>query len=200
MRKRVSLLILTITLLISGLNVQAAEKETSGTIGKYFSFFMNEIKGTKGDDSLSSLVDSAEDLLKNIKPEDAEKLMDFVEKQIQDGKWDSESGIKEAIAQGEKEFKTSLTEEQKAQILSIVSKIKELGISPEYVLAQAEKIYEKYGKELKEEAENAVTEAGKEVLEETRDKIKEEVNKSFTDYISDMVESVKSFFKGIFRN
>ena len=194
MKKRVSLLMLSITLLLSGMNVQAAEKNSFGSMGKYFNFFVNEIMGKSQDESLTSLIDSAEELMKDVKPEDAKKLIDFVEKQIQNGKWESEEGIREAISQGEKEFNVTLTDNQKNQILSIIEKIKQLGISPEFILEQAEKLFEKYGKELKEEASNA----GKEILEETKDKIQEEVKKSFVNYLSDMVQSVKLFFKGIF--
>lgn len=194
MKKRVSLLMLTITLLLSGMNVQAAEKNSFGSMGKYFNFFVNEIMCKSQDESLTSLIDSAEELMKDVKPEDAKKLIDFVEKQIQNGKWESEEGIREAISQGEKEFNVTLTDNQKNQILSIIEKIKQLGISPEFILEQAEKLFEKYGKELKEEASNA----GKEILEETKDKIQEEVKKSFVNYLSDMVQSVKLFFKGIF--
>ena len=79
-------------------------------------------------------------------------------------------------------------------ILSVISKIKKWGIKPEYVVEQAEDIYEKYGEELK----NDVSEKGKEIVKEAQEKIKEEVNKSLTDYFSDMVSNVKSFFAGIF--
>lgn len=197
MKKRVSLLILTCSLLISGINVQASEKPVFG-LGKYVDFFVGEITGNKGEGGISSLMDSAEELMQNVKPEDAEKLISFIEKQIQNGKWDSEKGIEEAITEGEKEFGVTLTKEQKEMILSAVSKIKELGIAPEYVLEQAEKIYKKYGKELAEESVNAVKESGKQALKETQNKVKEEVTKSFTEYFSGMVQSVKSFFKGIF--
>lgn len=189
MKKGISILVLTVTLLLSGFDVQAAGRESNS-----YNFFMEEIFGSKGDDTFVSLLKSAEDLMKNVKPEDARKLIDFLKEQIQNKKWDSEEGIKEAIGLGEKEFNTTLTEEQKKQILSLVAKIKELGIEPEYILKQAEKIYEKYGAELKEDAANA----GKEILKETKSKIKEEVSKSLTEYLSDMVQSVKTFFKGIF--
>lgn len=194
MKKRVSLLVLTITLLLSGMNVQASERNSSGSLAKYFNFFMGEVMGNKEEGSITSLMESMEELAKNVKPEDAKKIIEFVKKQVQEGKWDSEEGIKEAISKGEDEFDVTLTETQKQQILSIVSKIKELGISPEYILTQAEKIYDKYVKELKEEA----TDAGKEALRDTQERIKEEVKKSFSDYFSDMIHSVKSFFKGIF--
>ena len=79
-------------------------------------------------------------------------------------------------------------------ILSVIDKIKDLGIDPKYLVKQAENIYEKYSREIKED----VSEKGKELMEETQNKIKEEVNKSLTDYFSDMFKSVKTFFKGIF--
>lgn len=197
MKKRVSLLVLTCSLLLSGIHVQAAEKQVLG-LGKYFDFLVKEITGSKSDGDISSLMDSGEELLKNIKPEDAQKLIDFVEKQLQDGKWESEKGIEEAIAEGEKEFGVTLTKEQKEMVLSVVSKIKELGIAPEFVLEQAEKLYKKYGKQLAEESTNAVKEKGKDIIEDTQSKIKEEVSKSIADYFSDMIENVKTFFKGIF--
>ena len=70
-----------------------------------------------------------------------------------------------------------------------------MGIKPEYIIEQAQKIYEKYGEELKDD----FSEKGKQIAEETQNKIIEEVNKSLTDYFSDMVSNVKSFFKGIFK-
>lgn len=194
MKKRISLLVLTLTMFLAGINVQAVEKDNTKTFGKYFDLFLDEVKGVKSDESISSLKDNLNELIENVKPEDAKRILSFVEEKVEEGKWESEAGIKEAITEGEEEFGVTLTEEQKEMILSVISKIKKLGIAPEYILEQAQEIYEKYGEELKEEA----SEAGKEIVEETQNKIKEEVNKSLTDYFSNMVSSVKSFFKGIF--
>ena len=194
MKKRISLLVFTLTLCLSVINVQAAEKNDTQTISKYFTLFLDEIKGVKSDESISSLKDSVNQLIEDVNPEDAKKILNFIGEKIEEGKWETEDGIEEAIAEGEKEFGATLTEEQKDLILSVVSKIKKLGIKPEYVIEQAEEIYEKYGEELK----NEVSEKGKEIAEETQNKIKEEVNKSLTDYFSDMVKNVKSFFIGIF--
>ena len=133
-------------------------------------------------------------MVEDVNPEDAKKIINFIGEKIEEGKWESEKGVEEAIAEGEKEFGATLTEEQKNMILSVVSKIKKLGIKPEYIVEQAEEIYEKYGEDLK----NEISEKGKEIAEETQNKIKEEVNRSLTDYFSDMVSNVKSFFAGIF--
>ncbi len=194
MKKRIGILILTLGFMLSGIHIQAAEKSNILDGNKYFNLFLDEVKGVQGGESVSELKDSMNELIENVSPEDAKKILNFIGEKIEEGKWESEEGINDAIAEGEREFGVTLTEKQKNMILSVISKIKKLGIAPEYMIEQAEKIYEKYGEELK----NDVSEKGKEIVEETQNKIKEEVNKSLTDYFSDMVSSVKSFFKGIF--
>ena len=142
MKKRIGILVLTLGLMVSGMQVQAASKNTQ-IVSKYFNLFMDEIKGVESEESLSALVGNMEELIGNVKQEDAKKIFDFINEKIEEGKWDSEKGIGEAIAEGEKEFNVTLTKEQKDMILSVISKIKKLGITPEYVMEQAEKIYEK---------------------------------------------------------
>ena len=193
MKRRIGILVLTLGLMVSGIQVQAASKNTQ-VINKYFSLFWDEVRGVKSEESLASLTGTMEELIQNIKPEDAKKIFNFINEKLEEGKWDSENGIKEAIAEGEKEFDVTLTKEQKDMILSAVSKIKKLGITPEYIMEQAEKIYEKYGADLKDE----ISENSQQIVEETQSKIKEEIDKSVKDYFSDMVSSVKTFFRGIF--
>lgn len=195
MKKRIGLLVLTFVLLFSGISTKAVEKDNTYTIGKYVDFVLDEVKGTQDEESLSSLKDSLEQLLKNIKPEDTKKIFQFLKEKIEEGKWESETGIKEAISEGEKKFKVSLTEEQEQTILSVVSNMKKLGISPDYFVEQMEKIYQKYGEELRKAVEQEKNKA----IEKAQNKIKEEVNKTVTNYFSDMVHNVTSFVKGFFR-
>lgn len=192
MKKRIGLLVLTLGFMLSGISVQAAEN--TQVINKYFNLFLDEVKGVQSEESISSLKESLEELIQNVKPEDAKKIFNFINEKIEEGKWESENGIKEAIAEGEKEFDVTLTNEQKDMILSAVSKIKKLGIAPEYIVEQAEKIYEKYGADLKDE----ISENSQQIVEEAQNKIKEEIDKSVKDYFSDMVSNVKTFFRGIF--
>ena len=194
MKKRIGLLVLTLGLMLSGISVQAAEEDGTKVVNKYFNLFLDEVKGVQSEESISSLKESVDELIENVKPEDAKRIINFINEKIDEGKWDSDEGIKEAIAEGEKEFKVNLTKEQKEMILSVVAKIKKLGIAPEYIMEQAAEIYEKYGEELKED----ISKSSQQIVEETQNKIKEEIDKSITDYFSDMVSSVKSFFKGIF--
>lgn len=194
MKKRISLLVLTLGLMLSGISAQAAEEDGTKVVNKYFNLFLDEVKGVQSEESISSLKESVDELIENVKPEDAKRIINFINEKIDEGKWDSDEGIKEAISEAEKEFGVTLTKEQKEMILSVVAKIKKLGIAPEYIMEQAAEIYEKYGEELKED----ISKSSQQIVEETQNKIKEEIDKSITDYFSDMVSSVKSFFKGIF--
>lgn len=195
MKKRIGLFLLSMMLVLPGIHVQATEKKNDNTVEKYVNFILNEIKGTKNEESILSLKDSLEQFIKNVNPEEAKKILNFISEKIEEGKWESESGIKEIINEGEEKFDVTLTKKQKDAITSVINKIKKLEISPEYLLSQIEELYEKYGEEIKEEVEKEKNK----VIEETKDKVKEEVNKSVSNYFSDMISNVKSFFKGIFR-
>lgn len=195
MKKRIGLLVLTFVLLFSGMDVKAVEKENLQTIGKYVDFVLDEVKGTGNEESVTSLKNSLEQLLGDLKPEDAKKIFQFLKEKIDEGKWDSDKGIKEAISEGEKRFKVTLTKEQEAAVLSVISNMKKLGISPEYFVEQMEGIYQKYSDELKKSVESKKDK----VIKEAQNKIKEEVNKTVTNYFSDMMNNVKSFVKGIFK-
>ena len=195
MKKRMGILVLALSLLVSPMNVLAQSQDNSKTIHNYINLILDEVKDKKSEESLSSLKNTLEEVIKNIKPEDAAKILSFVEEKLQNGVLDSKEDIDKAIKEAEEKFDVTLTTEQKELVYSIISKVKNSGIDPMFLVKQAEKIYEKYGKELKEEA----TKTGEKIKEEAREKIKEEVNKSITNYFSDMVTNVTTFLKGFFK-
>lgn len=195
MKKRLSILMLAICLLFSQITVNAQEKEVSKGLSGYVNLLLAKTKSGNDDKSLSSLKDSLEDAIQNIKPEDAQKILDFVSEKIQDGSWETKQGIESAIKEAEKQFDVTLTKEQKDLVFSVAQKVKNLGIDPQFLVDQAEEIYKKYSNEIKDE----VSKKGQKIAEEVQEKVKEEISRSLTDYVSDMVKNVKSFFRGIFK-
>ena len=195
MKKRIGVMALILCLSFSQMSVFASEKESGQGLNKYVNLLMAKAKGSSNSESMSSLKDTLEDVIQNIDPEDAQKILDFVNKKIEDGSWKSVEGIDRAISEGEQEFDVTLTKEQKELVHSVAEKVKKLGIDPTFLVEQAEEIYEKYSDELKKE----VTEAGEKMVEEVQEKVKEEVSRSLNDYFNDMVRNVKTFFKGIFK-
>ena len=137
-----------------------------------------------------------ENLLKKIDKEEAQDLFNFVEEQIEAGNWETEEGLKQAIKEGKEKFNVELPKEQEDKILKAAEAVKKLKISPQFLLDEAKKIYEKYGGELEEEVEKVKEEIKQEVIEEGKEQIRQEVNKSVKDYFTTMVDRVKNFFKG----
>lgn len=147
------------------------------------------------EDSIDTITEEMGDFLKEMEDSDIKKLLQFAKEQVAKGNWETKEGIDRAIKEGEEEFQITLPEEEKEKIHRIVDKVKELKLAPEFILEQAEKIYEKYGKELTDQAQKA----GEDIIEETKEKIQEEIKSSVKDYFSDMVGKVRTFFKGFFQ-
>ena len=80
MKKRIGILVLTLGLMLSGIDVQASGKNSTFNFSQYFNLLLDEVKGVQNEDSLSSLKDSIDELIKNVKPEEAKKILQFVEK------------------------------------------------------------------------------------------------------------------------
>ena len=195
MKKRIGILVLMLCLMVPQITVNAEEKDVTKGLTGYVNMILAKTKGGSGEDSMSSLKDSLEEVIQNIKPEDAQKILDFASEKIQDGSLETKQGIEDAIKEGEQKFGVTLTKEQKDLIFSVIEKVKKLGIDPQFIVDQAEEIYKKYSKEIKDE----VNQKKQELVEEVQEKVKEEITRSLTDYVSDMVNNVKSFIKGIFK-
>ena len=98
-----------------------------------------------------------------------------------------EQSVRETIAEGEKTFGISLTETEKSQIIELLKKLDSLGLDADYLIDQAQKLYEKYGLDLVENANEAINEA---------------VGNAFTTAVKNFFQGIKNsvsnFFKSIF--
>ena len=121
--------------------------------------------------------------VENIDNKKVENLIAFVKGKIAIGNIENAEDILNAIQDGEQEFNITLTEEQKRQLIKLMEKIDNLGLSPEQLLEQAKDFYKKYGSEL---------------LSNAQETVKESVSKSISDYFSDMLERIKSLFHNFF--
>ena len=117
--------------------------------------------------------------------EDIEQLVAYVKAKVAAGELDNEEEIRQAIGEGENKFDITLTEEEKQQIITVMNKIKELGLDPQKLLDQAADLYEKFGDDF---------------LDHTGELVKDNVDQSVTDYFIQMGERVKSFFVNLFGN
>ena len=115
--------------------------------------------------------------------EEIEELIAFIKAKLAAGELESDEDIEKAIKEGEEKFSVSLTEEEKEKILQVMNKIKELGLDPEKLLNQAKDLYDRFGDELLNNAEEV---------------IKNSFKDSISNFFTDMGSTVKDFFKNIF--
>lgn len=135
------------------------------------------------DTALNELILTGQFVVENIDNKKVENLIAFVKGKIAIGNIENAEDILNAIQDGEQEFNITLTEEQKRQLINLMEKIDNLGLSPEQLLEQAKDFYKKYGPEL---------------FNDAQEKVKETVSNSILDYFSDMLERIKSLFYSFF--
>jgi len=115
--------------------------------------------------------------------EEIEELIAFIKAKLAAGELTTDQDIQEAIKEGEEKFSVSLTDEEKEKILQVMHKIKELGLDPEKLLDQAKDLYEKFGDELINNAEEVIKKSFKE---------------SISNFFTDLGTTVKNFFTNLF--
>lgn len=143
------------------------------------------------DTSLDEMITTGElaESIKDADAEEVESLIAWLKGKIAGKELDTgdEASVKEVIKEGEELFGVSLTEEEKKQIISLLKKLDSLGLDADYLIEQAQKLYDKYGLELVENANEAINEA---------------VENAFTTAVDNFFKGIKTsvsnFFKSIF--
>lgn len=100
------------------------------------------------DTALDELVTTGE-VKEAIGDDEAAELISYVKAQIAANDLETKEEIEAAVRQGDKELNANLTEEQIQQIISVMVKIKEMGIDFEVLAEQADSLYAKYGEQIK---------------------------------------------------
>jgi len=153
-----------------------------GAVKAYEEASGEEVSDQVLDTAMDELITTGE-LADGENSEEIEELIAFIKAKLAAGELATDQDIQEAIKEGEEKFQVTLTEEEKQKILDVMHKIKELGLDPEKLLDQAKDLYNKFGDELMNNAEQAVKES-----------VKASVSRFFTDFGN----RIKDFFLNLF--
>lgn len=168
---------------------------TAGLIGAlkaYEAMADKEISDAALDTALDELITTgelAESIQEDAGSDEAEALIAWLKNQIASKELDigNEESVREAIAEGEKIFGVSLTEAEKAQIIELLKKLDSLELNADYLVRQAQSLYEKYGLDIVETANEAINEA-----------IGKAVTSAVKGFFQDLADAVSDFFKNLF--
>ncbi|MCH5254405.1 MAG: DUF1002 domain-containing protein [Lachnospiraceae bacterium] len=168
---------------------------TAGLIGalKAYEVMSSEaVSDTVLDTALDELITTgelADSIQGDISSEEVEALIAWLKGKIASGELDTgdEDSMRETLEEGEETFGISLTQEEKDQIIALLKKLDALGLDAEYLIDQAQKLYEKYGLNLVENANDAINEA-----------VGNAVTEAVKNFFKSIGESISNFFKNLF--
>ncbi len=157
-----------------------------GAIKGYEAMSGESVSDTTLDTAMNELITTGEIAMQDADSQDIEELIAFVKAKAAAGGLDSDDQIRSAIEEGEDKFGVTLTEDEINQIIAIMQKINQLGLDPNVLVAQAEDLYSKFGKDF---LKNLDTDA-----------IAKEVAKSAASgFFAKIGDAIKGFFAGLFQ-
>ena len=175
--------------------IVAAPSQISGTAGLIGAVKAYEqMEGTKiSDVSLSNALDELittgelADAAKNANSDEVEQLIAFLKEKVAKGELETDEDIRKAIKEGEDRFGIVLDKGEVEKIVGLMNKLEGMGLNSDYLLSQAEKLYNKYGADIVNHADEAISDA-----------VNSAVEKAATGFFDSIKDSVKSFFDSIF--
>lgn len=123
----------------------------------------------------------------NMDEETADQVFDFLKDQAQEGNLNSGTGIQEAIEKGQEKFGVEISEADAKTLVSTMEKLEDMGFSAEYVVEKAGSLYEEYGTEFVDHADELVKGA-----------VKNAASNALGGFWQNLKNSVKSFFSNLF--
>ena len=157
-----------------------------GAIKGYEAMSGESVSDTTLDTAMNELITTGEIAMQDADSQDIEELIAFVKAKVAAGGLDSDDQIRSAIKEGEDKFGVTLTEDEINQIIAIMQKINQLGLDPNVLVAQAEDLYSKFGKDF---LKNLDTDA-----------IAKDVAKSAASgFFAKIGDAIKGFFAGLFQ-
>lgn len=125
-----------------------------GAIKAYETASGEEISDTTLDTALNELVSTGEIVTKSASSEEVEELIAYIKAKLAAGELESEDDIRTAIAEGQEQFGVTLDESEIQQIVDFMLKIEDLGLDPNVLLDQAADLYDQFGDELLNQAQD----------------------------------------------
>ena len=139
------------------------------------------------DELLGDVGEKLSNALSGMDDETAGEIFEFVKEKVQDGSLKSEDGIKKAISEGEEKFGVDISEADAKRIVETMEKLEDLGFSGEYVIDKAQELYNQYGADFLDHADEVIKGA-----------VQNAVTGAADNFFHNLGESAKNFFKNLF--
>lgn len=136
---------------------------------------------------IDQIKEQLSDAFENMDQETADQVFDFLKDQAKEGHLSSGTGIQEAIEKGQEKFGVEISEADAKTLVNTMEKLEDMGFSAEYVVEKAGSLYEEYGMEFADHADELVKGA-----------VKNAASNAVSSFWQNLKDSVKSFFSNLF--
>lgn len=126
-------------------------------------------------------------VFEDMDQETADQVFDFLKDQAADGNLSSGEGIQKAIDEGQEKFGVTIDEADAEKLVNTMEKLEDMGFSAEYVVEKAGSLYEEYGADFVDHADELV-----------KDAVKNAASNAASSFWQNLKKSVKNFFKNLF--
>ncbi len=143
------------------------------------------------DQDVSGMIDQVKQQLSaafaDMDEETAGQVFAFLKETVKEADLSSEEGISSAIKKGEKEFGVTISEKDARELVTTMEKLEGMGFSAEYVIDKTESLYNEYGADFVDHADEVVAGA-----------VKNAASNAVGGFFSNLKNSIKDFFSNIF--
>lgn len=135
---------------------------------------------------LGDIKDELSEAVSQMDEETVKEIFGFVQEKVQDGSLKTESGLEEAIKEGEERFGIEISRDDAQKVVETMEKLEDMGFSAEYVMEKAEELYDSYGAEFIDHADEVITGA-----------VQDAVTNAIKSFFHNLWETIKNFFKNL---
>lgn len=136
---------------------------------------------------LGDVKDKISEAVSEMDPKTVKEIFGFVSEKISDGSLDSEEGLKAAIQESEEKFGVTIKEADARKVVEAMQKLEDMGFSADYVLNKAESLYDRYGADFVDHTNEII-----------RGAVENAVKNAAESFFSNLWQSTKKFFGGLF--
>lgn len=147
----------------------------------------NDLSQTEATEIIEQLKDRLSEAFEDLDKETAEEIFSFVKEKISEGALTSEEGLQKAIEEGEEKFGIEIDPEAAGQVVDTMERLEELGFSSELIVDKAADLYQQYGADFVEHADEVV-----------KDAVKGAVKKAADSFWEGLKGAVADFFRNLF--
>lgn len=142
---------------------------------------------TEAAEILDQIKGQISDAFEDLDPETANEIFSFVKEKIGDGALESEEELQKAIEEGEEKFGVEIDPTAAKQVVDTMEKLEDLGFSSEAILDKAETLYQQYGADFAEHADEVI-----------KDAVKGAVKNAANSFWEGLKSAVADFFQNLF--